>query len=187
MNKIILASKSPRRRELMALLPWSFEVYTKEVEEQIEDNLSVRENVEKLALIKAQAVAEEKPYIIIGADTVVCLEGRVMGKPKSELEAREMLSELSGRWHSVFTGVAIIEANCNKVKTFSIETKVKMQVLSEQEIIDYIKTKEPMDKAGSYGIQGYGAVFIEQIKGDYTNVVGLPVHSVYSELKSMMR
>lgn len=109
-----------------------------------------------------------------------------MGKPKDKVQARQMLEKLSGKAHYVFTGVAIVCKSQKVVESFCIETKVKMKQLSEQEIEDYIETQEPLDKAGTYGIQGYGARYIEGIQGDYYNVMGLPVHALYERLKSLL-
>lgn len=187
MRELVLASQSPRRKELMALLPWDFVIKTKEVEEIIDKSLTPYENVMALALQKAEAVAEEcQGKIVIGADTVVCLEGRIMGKPKDKEDAAQMLKSLSGKMHQVFTGVALVNKEEKICDTFYVETSVKMQELSESEIEEYLLTKEPFDKAGAYGIQGYGARYIESIAGDYYNVMGLPVHTLYGKLKEIL-
>ncbi len=181
MKKIILASSSPRRRELIQLLGYPFEVCSRQVEESINPQFSPEENVKYLAKIKAEAVAKEyKSEWIIGADTMVCLRNHILGKPKNEAEAEKMLQLLSGEKHRVITGVALIKENT--VINFCETTYVQMKVLSIQEIKQYIATGEPMDKAGAYGIQGKGAVFIEGIQGDYYNVVGLPIHQIYKRL-----
>lgn len=183
MKTILLASQSPRRRELVSLLPWSFKVCVKEVEEKIDLLQPAYENVKNLALQKAEAVAQSHPSEwVIGADTVVCYEGHILGKPKDEQAAYEMLKMLSGKVHKVYTGVAIVHKEKGCTRTFYEETKVTMQQLTDEEINDYISTKEPLDKAGAYGIQGFGARYIVGIEGDYFNVVGLPVHAVYTEL-----
>lgn len=187
MNSLVLASQSPRRKELMALLPWEFVIQTKETEEVISEALSPEENVMSLALQKAQAVAEEcRDQIVIGADTIVCLEGKIMGKPKDEEDAFKMLQSLSGKAHQVFTGVALVNKEAGIAESFYVETSVKMQELAQDEIAAYLLTKEPFDKAGAYGIQGYGARYIESIVGDYYNVMGLPVHTLYTKLKSIL-
>ncbi|MBE6022844.1 MAG: septum formation inhibitor Maf [Cellulosilyticum sp.] len=184
MKPILLASQSPRRKQLVQLLPWRFEVCTEEVEEQIDEALTPEENVQALARQKAEAVALKYPdQWVIGADTVVCYEGKIMGKPKDEVDAKNILNKLSGKTHQVYTGVALIHQDKGVIQTFYQETQVTMQLLSEEEIETYIQTKEPMDKAGAYGIQGYGARYIVGIKGDYYNVMGLPVHQLYQELK----
>lgn len=188
MESLILASGSPRRKELMQLLPWSFEVKTSEVVEVICETLSPEENVKALAYQKANAVAKDYPYrIVIGADTVVCLNGEIMGKPQNRTQAQIMLEQLSGKEHDVYTGVAIIGRDEGISETFYIETKVKMQSLSRDEIEAYLLTNEPFDKAGAYGIQGYGARYIEKIEGDYYSVMGLPVHALYRKLKEQFK
>ena len=187
MKGLVLASQSPRRKELMTLLPWQFEIQVKEVEEIINLEWSPQENVKSLAMQKAQAVGKENlNQIIIGADTIVCLNGEIMGKPKDEVHAKAMLKKLSGQIHHVFTGVAILCKERRIKESFYIETKVKMQDLSDKEIDNYLQTKEPFDKAGAYGIQGYGARYIEGIEGDYYNVMGLPVHALYEKLKTLL-
>ncbi|MBU3803371.1 MAG: septum formation inhibitor Maf [Candidatus Cellulosilyticum pullistercoris] len=188
MESLILASGSPRRKELMQILPWPFEVKTKEVVEVISETLSPEENVKALAYQKASAVAKDYPSrIVIGADTVVCLDGEIMGKPQDRMQAQMMLERLSGKEHHVYTGVAIIGRDEEISETFYVETKVKMQSLSREEIEAYILTNEPMDKAGAYGIQGYGARYIERIEGDYYSVMGLPVHALYEKLKKQFK
>lgn len=169
---IILASQSPRRRELLKYITNDFEVKTANVDETLEEGISPDKAVEYLSKIKA------KPFkngvdTIIGADTVVSIDGKILGKPRDKADAFDMIKELSGREHSVFTGVTVI---CkNEEKTFSVETKVKFFDLSDDEINAYIATGEPFDKAGAYGIQGFGSLLVEKIDGDYFNVVGLPV------------
>ena len=187
MKPILLASQSPRRKQLVELLPWEFEVCTEEVEEQIDLYLGAEANVQALAKQKAEAVAYKYPdQWVMGADTVVCYQGKIMGKPKDEEDAKSILQRLSGQTHQVYTGVAIINKCKNIEHTFYQETQVTMQVLSDEEISMYIKSKEPLDKAGAYGIQGYGARYITGIQGDYYNVMGLPVHEVYTQLKKMI-
>lgn len=181
MTKIILASNSPRRKELIKLLGYPFEICSREVEELINPQLPPEENVKHLAKLKAEAVAKDyREHLVIGADTMVCLQDHVLGKPKSEADAEEMLQLLSGKKHRVITGVAFVRGD--EVITFCETTYVQMKELTRAEIKAYIATKEPMDKAGAYGIQGKGAVFIERIDGDYYNVVGLPIHQVYKRL-----
>lgn len=183
MQTIILASQSPRRKQLVELLPWQFEIHTEEVEEQIDSNLTPEQNVQELARQKAEAVAFKYPTKwVVGADTVVCYGGKIMGKPRDEEDAKVILRLLSGKTHQVYTGVAIIHKESGVTHTFYKETKVTMQILTESEIEDYVASKEPLDKAGAYGIQGYGARYISEIQGDYYNVVGLPVHELYKVL-----
>ena len=183
MADIILASASPRRKELLTLAGVDFTVKAADVEEVIPENASPDEVVMSLALQKAQAVSKDNAdCIVIGSDTVVALDGVILGKPKDEENAREMLIARSGRSHTVYTGVAIIHGE--KTKSFCEATEVVFNELSQEEILNYIATKEPMDKAGAYGIQGKGCVLVEKIVGDYFNVVGLPVSRLYKELKS---
>jgi septum formation protein len=183
MSDIILASSSPRRKELMNLLGMKFEIATKEVEEHIDENLKPEENVKELALKKARAVAlDYENNLIIGCDTVVALENIIMGKPKDRQDAMSTLRYLSGKEHCVYTGVAIICKEKNIENTFYEMTRVKMKALTDEEINDYVDTNEPLDKAGSYGIQGRGAIYIEGIAGDYYNVMGLPLCRLYKEL-----
>ena len=179
---LILASKSPRRKELMEYIGEPFEIASAEVDESYDEKLSPSEIVEYLSKIKAMPLKNEKD-IVIGADTVVAIEGKILGKPRDEKDAFSMLKTLSGKPHSVFTGVTLVKGD--KVKTFSVETKVYFYPLSDEKIKEYIKTNEPMDKAGSYAIQGKGCLFIEKIEGDYFNVVGLPVSRLKQELDIM--
>ncbi|MBP3443052.1 MAG: septum formation inhibitor Maf [Clostridia bacterium] len=182
MADIILASASPRRRELLSTAGVEFTVKVADVEEIIDEGLSADGVVMSLALQKAQAVAAENPdSVIIGADTVVVLDGKILGKPESEENAVEMLTALSGRSHTVYTGVAIIKGD--KVKNFCEATQVEFYDLTKEEIEAYVATKDCMDKAGAYGIQTNGCVLIRKIDGDYFNVVGLPVSKVYRELR----
>lgn len=178
---IILASQSPRRQELLKLITSDFEIKVSNVDETLPDKITPKEAVMYLSKIKAEPFADGDD-IVIGADTVVALDGKILGKPKSEENAKEMLRFLSGRTHSVFTGVTL--TSNKKVKTFAVETKVKFFELTNEEIDAYIKTKEPFDKAGAYGIQGYGSLLVEKIDGDYFNVVGLPVSTLARELKA---
>ncbi len=182
MAEIILASASPRRRELMEKVGLQFTVKVADICEIIPENATPDEAVMSLALQKAQAVAAENPdSVVIGADTVVALGDEILGKPRSEENAAELLKKLSGKSHTVYTGVAIIHGE--KSKSFCEATEVEFYTLSDREIADYVATKEPMDKAGAYGIQGKGAVLVKRIDGDYFNVVGLPVAKLYRELR----
>lgn len=182
MADIILASASPRRKELLSLAGVDFSVKVADVNEVIPENAKPDEVVMSLAMQKAQAVANENPdSIVIGSDTVVALDGEILGKPKSEENAAQMLAMLSGRSHTVYTGVAIIHGE--KVKSFCEATEVVFNPLTKEEILRYVATGEPMDKAGAYGIQGKGCVLVKKIDGDYFNVVGLPVSKLYRELR----
>ena len=184
MAELILASGSPRRKELLETAGLDFKVIVADVDERIPDGATPQEAVKALALQKAQAVAKDyEKSIVIGADTVVVCDGEILGKPKNEDDAFNMLRSLSGRTHSVCTGVALI--NDTEIRNFCEVTEVEFYNLSDDEIKAYIKTGEPMDKAGAYGIQGKGCVLVKQIVGDYFNVVGLPVSKVYRELSDL--
>ncbi len=186
MNTIILASKSPRRKELMGLIPIAFEVQTKEVEEHIDPSLSAKGNVCSLAKQKAEAVAQEnEEATVIGCDTVVVFEGEILGKPQDAQDACRMLKKLSGKTHFVYTGVSLMNKSKGIEETFAISSKVMMKAISEEEIKWYVSTGEPLDKAGAYGIQGQAAMFIEKIEGDYFNIVGLPIQALYERLKAL--
>ena len=181
MAGLILASGSPRRRELLSIAGLDFEVIVADIEEKIPDGATPQEAVMSLALQKADAVAKQNPErTVIGADTVVVCDGAILGKPKDEADAFKMLRALSGRVHTVCTGVAIIRGS--EIKNFCEVTEVEFHELTDDEILAYVRTGEPMDKAGAYGIQGRGCVLVKRINGDYFNVVGLPVSRVYREL-----
>lgn len=185
---LILASSSPRRRELLSLLDIPFTVQSSEADETLPENSSPEQAVLLLAKRKAKAVQEAggnvRPIIIVSADTVVSLQGAIFGKPQNREEAFSMLSALSGQTHRVYTGVCILSPMDTSL--FSVCTEVTFYPLSEKEIWDYIATGEPMDKAGAYGIQGRGALFVQEIKGDYYNVVGLPIARVSRALAGLM-
>ena len=179
---LILASSSPRRIELLRRLGIRFEVRKPLWETRIisDDPVEVARYV---ALEKARNVAGfYTEGIVIGADTIVVIDNKILGKPRSIDEAREFLMMLSGRYHEVITGIALIDAATNKEVVDHEVTRVKFKELSNEEIELYIKSGEPMDKAGAYGIQGLAAFFIERIEGDYYNVVGLPIHKLYKLL-----
>jgi len=184
MKEIILASSSPRRKELLELVNIPFKVHPSDVNEEIDQPLPPNKVVEELALRKAKDIAKNyQQEIIIGADTIVVLSNEILGKPCNEQEAHQMLSKLQGRVHEVYSGVAVIDSKTGETVVSHRVTKVHMQSLTDEQIKAYIETKEPMDKAGSYGIQGIGAIFIEQIEGDYFNVVGLPLSLLTNILK----
>ena len=184
MIKIVLASKSPRRSELLQQMGLEFDMPASNLPEQITKE-KPEEIVMELSLQKAREVAKEKPEtLVIGADTIVVCHGTIMGKPKDEQEAVTMLENLSGHAHQVLTGVTLIKNRTEEV-TFFEETKVKVAKLSQEEISAYVATKDCMDKAGAYGIQGEFAKFITGIEGDYNNVVGFPIARTYQELKKM--
>ncbi|MDE6470385.1 MAG: Maf family protein [Eubacterium sp.] len=172
---IILASKSPRRKELLSLITGDFVIKTADVDETLPKDIMPDKAVEYLSKIKAEPFNNGSDTII-GADTVVAIDGIILGKPENRDDAFNMLKMLSGKYHSVFTGVTVIKPD-NTI-TFSIETKVKFFDLTDEEINSYINTDEPYDKAGSYGIQGKGSLLVEKIDGDYFNVVGLPISTL---------
>lgn len=187
---IYLASASPRRQELLTQIGIKYEVRVSGADEDIEET-DPRHIVEQLSIYKAQAVAKEledegvTDYCVIGADTVVACDEKVLGKPLDEADAKKMLKLLSGRGHQVYTGVTLIMHKDGTEKTlinFHEVTTVNMYELSDAEIDAYIATGEPMDKAGAYGIQARAAAYVSGIEGDYYNVVGLPVARLYHEL-----
>ena len=181
MKHIILASASPRRKEILELADLKFDVMPSDAQE-ITTKTAPNEVVMELASIKAKDIYKksEKQSMIVGADTVVAYQGQILGKPTDEADAKRMLTMLSGQTHEVYTGVCIIEDG--KTKTFYEETKVTFYEISDEQIDHYIKTGEPMDKAGSYGIQGKAAVFIKVIEGDYYNLVGFPIARFFQEI-----
>lgn len=172
--KIVLASNSPRRKELLGLIFSEFEVCALDVDETVTSGTPPDKTVEQLAMKKAYAVAEKYPdCVVIGSDTVVALDNEILGKPRDEAHAKEMLKMLSHRSHKVYTGVSVVwGGNCY---FFSESTSVTFAKMSTEQIDAYVATGEPMDKAGAYGIQGKAALFISSISGDYYTVMGLPV------------
>lgn len=191
---IILASGSPRRKELLSQAGYRFKIEVSDADENITADFP-GDLVEELSFRKASAVARrhekknEKACVIIGADTVVVLDGKVLGKPDGEDGAVAMLQALSGRTHQVYTGVTLLlmkDGILCETRRFHVCTDVTMRELSLQEIKSYVKTGEPLDKAGAYGIQGRAAVFISGICGDYYNVVGLPICRTAQELEKMI-
>ena len=202
--RIILASKSPRRKELLSRIGVEFECIVSDREEKITCS-EPEQVVEELSNQKAEYVFEiirnqngfgRESALIIGADTIVVCDGEIMGKPKNEEDAYMMLKGLSGRSHSVWTGVTVLFVNMDKdglfkensvrTETFACETRVYMYDITDVEIKEYIKTGEPMDKAGAYGIQGIATKFIERIDGDFNNVVGLPLSKLYQKIKNIL-
>ena len=180
--KVILASKSPRRKELLEMLKIDFDIIVSDADEQIDHNNDLVKEIEKLSYRKAQAVFKDhQDALVIGSDTVVRIADQVLGKPKDHDEAKAMLRSLSDKTHEVVTAVTILYQD--QIETFSSIAKVTFYPLSEQEIEDYIATNEPFDKAGSYAIQGDAARFIRSIEGDYYTIVGLPLAELYHRLK----
>ncbi len=206
-KRIILGSASPRRRELLAQIGMEFEVRVSDKEEVYTSSIP-EEIVKELSLMKAENVASElleniaddhtgnttdtdrdiKSTVIIGADTIVVLDDEILGKPSDEEDAVRMLTRLQGREHRVYTGVAVLDFGPDGEKTvinYPVGTKVYVNAMTEDEIRAYAATKDPLDKAGAYGIQGRFAAYIDRIDGDYYNVVGLPVSRVYRTLKEI--
>lgn len=172
---MILASQSPRRKELLGYITKDFKIIPAVGEEVIPEGTSPEETVLALSRQKAEEIyADNKRETIIAADTIVAIDGEILGKPHDKAHAAEMLNKLSGRVHSVFTGVCVIFADGSR-ENFAEETKVEFYPLTEHEIADYIATGDPMDKAGAYGIQEKGAANVKGIVGDFYNVMGLPV------------
>lgn len=189
-SKIILASGSPRRKELLLQIGIVPEIIVSHVEEKITSDIPA-EVVMSLAEQKAVDVAKEmlEGTVILGSDTVVAADGKILGKPKSHEEAYEMIRRLAGRSHQVYTGVCLVkkgpEGEADTVVSFYDETDVNVSPMTEKEIREYADSEEPMDKAGSYAVQGFFARYIDGLKGSYANVMGLPVHLVYQELKKL--
>lgn len=194
-KRIILGSASPRRRELLSQIGVEFEVRVSDKEEIYKSSIP-EEIVKELSLMKAENVASDlleniaddsiKDTVVIGADTIVVLDDEILGKPSDEEDAVRMLTRLQGREHWVYTGVAVLDFGPEGEKTvinYPVGTKVYVNAMTEDEIRAYVATKDPLDKAGAYGIQGRFAAYIDRIDGDYYNVVGLPVSRVYRTLR----
>ena len=181
LEHLVLASASPRRAEILRAVNWSFETSPAEIDESLGDEEAPAAYVERLARAKATKIAEERLFgLVLGADTtVVSAGGRILGKPHDAGDAEQMLRSLSGNWHDVLTGVALVRAETKECRVAHERTRVRFAELSDEEIAWYVTTEEPMDKAGAYAVQGRAALFIEAIEGDYWNVVGLPVRLVY--------
>ena len=182
MNNVILASASPRRKELLGLITKEFKIIPSCVEEAVPDGVPPEKQPEYLARLKAEDIAKKYPHdIVIGADTSVIIDDCVLGKPDGREQAKAMLSRLSGRTHKVETGCAVIKNG--ECRSFSSVTEVEFYPLEDKEIEEYIATGEPFDKAGAYGIQGKGGLLVKAIRGDWYNVVGLPVARLARTLK----
>ena len=186
---IILASASPRRAEILRTVGWPFEALPVDIDESRRADEKAVDYVQRLAREKADAAAGRLPAsVILAADTTVTIDDHILEKPAGESDARRMLQLLKNRWHQVLTGIAIINRETSRTIVAHEETEVKFAAMSDEEIDWYVNSGEPMDKAGAYAIQGLGARFIEEIKGDYFNVVGLPLRLVYEVfLKSLSR
>jgi len=187
MKKLILASASPRRKDLLKTLGLEFDIIPSNVEENIEGIPFSNALIEELALSKAQDVASkaDNSSVVIGADTVVVVDSVILGKPKDEQDAAKMLKMLSGRTHSVVSGIAVVDKSSGKILTDSVESLVTFRDLDDEEINNYIKTGEPLDKAGAYAIQGYASIFVSFIKGDCNNIIGLSTYKLAEMLKEV--
>ena len=183
---LILASKSPRRAEILRAAGWEFEMLAANIDETRHESEMAVDYVRRLAQSKAEAVAQRvQAGLVLGADTIVVVDNEILGQPRDEQEARRMLRLLSGKWHEVLTGVAVVNvADDHKMVDHQV-TRVRFADISAEEIEWYLSTGETSDKAGAYAIQGYGAVFIEEVQGDYFNIVGLPIRLVYKLLSGV--
>jgi len=184
MRKIVLASASPRRKELLEKIGLKFEVDASNCAEEIDPALEPDELVRRISLAKAKSVASRhKDALIIAADTIGVIGKKLLGKPHTADEARKMLAQISGKSHEVITGFTVLDTATDKTITKTVTTKVYINKLTGNEIDAYVQTGEPLDKAGAYGIQGLGAVIVEKIEGDYYNVVGLPLSALAAVLQ----
>ena len=190
MPNIILASQSPRRKELLEKHHIPFTVYVTDTDETVAQSLTPQATVEEISRRKAESAAvrfSHERTLIIAADTVVALDGEIFGKPVDEADACRMLRALSGRVHSVFTSVTLVmqERGVAKYHTFVCETKVHFKHLTDTDILQYVRSGEPFDKAGGYAIQGLASAFVEKIEGDFDNVVGLPMTALLAAMKEV--
>lgn len=184
MKKIILASASPRRKELLEKIGVKFDVEPSHHQETLDITSEPHRLAQRLSFEKAQAIARNhRDALIIAADTIAVLDSQILGKPRTETEARRMLEALNGKWHSVITGFTIMDTGSGKTVSRTVETRVYLRKLTPDEINAYIASKEPLDKAGGYAIQGLGAVIVDRIEGDYYNVIGLPLSALAECLK----
>jgi septum formation protein len=184
--RIILASGSPRRAEILNTINWPFEVVSPDIDETRSANEDAMTYVKRLALAKAQAVAQRVTgSLIVAADTTVVIGEQILEKPNDQNDARRMLRELSGQWHQVITGVALVDTITSESRVDIATTEVKFATMSLDEIDWYVSSGEPMDKAGAYAIQGLGARFVEGIRGDFFNVMGLPVRLLYELMQEL--
>jgi nucleoside triphosphate pyrophosphatase len=185
-SRIVLASASPRRADLLTAIGVGFELAPSNILERPHPDEAPADYIMRLARAKVIEVARRREAgLVIGADTIVVLDGRLMGKPEDESDAERMLKMLSGKWHAVMTGVSLYDVSTKREVADYDKTLVKFAALTEKEIDWYVKTGEPMDKAGAYAIQGRGAMFIDEIAGNYHNVVGLPIPLVYRLAKRL--
>lgn len=184
MSKLILASASPRRQALLSQLGTPFTVLPANIDERYHVGEVPRDYIIRMSRTKAQQVAQQYPGAwVLGADTIVTLDHRILGKPKDTADAAAMLSSLSGRVHAVMTGLALVQHSQGYMALDTVSTRVYFRSLSEADIAAYIATEEPFDKAGAYAIQGYASAFVERYEGCYTNVVGLPLQRTIAMLR----
>lgn len=185
--RLVLASTSPRRRDLLTAIGLRFQIVPANIDEGVADNESPVAHVKRLAVAKARQVSEKIPDSwVLGADTIVVKDKQILGKPRDEQEAKRMLSMLSHATHTVYTGYALVHArHPEKVKIQYARSSVRIRRLTAEEIAAYVRTGEPMDKAGAYAVQGIGAAIVERVSGSYTNVVGLPLCEVAQDLKEL--
>jgi septum formation protein len=178
-KKLVLASGSPRRAEILERASWPHEVIVAGIDESLQPDEQAAAYVQRLARSKAQAVAQRlEQGLVLGADTTVVIEGQILGQPEDDADARRMLKLLNGKWHEVLTGVALVRVGGESRVDYET-TRVRFAEMSESEIDWYISTGEPFGKAGAYAIQGKASLFIEEIEGDYFNIMGLPIRLVY--------
>jgi septum formation protein len=178
-KKLVLASGSPRRAEILERASWPHEVIVAGIDESLQPDEQAAAYVQRLARSKAQAVAQRlEQGLVLGADTTVVIEGQILGQPEDDVDARRMLKLLNGKWHEVLTGVALVRVGGESRVDYET-TRVRFAEMSESEIDWYISTGEPFGKAGAYAIQGKASLFIEEIEGDYFNIMGLPIRLVY--------
>jgi len=182
--QLILASQSPRRKALMELFPMPVQIRVADIDESMDPAKPPFEEVARVSLAKARAILREETDVVVAADTIVVCQGQVLGKPADPEQAKQMLRLLSGRSHQVMTGLCVLQGARERVVTEV--TDVCFRILTEQEIERYVRSGEPMDKAGAYGIQGRGALFVQKILGDYYNVMGLPVCRLGQILREMV-
>lgn len=184
MAKLVLASASPRRQGLMEMLGFNFTIVPSNINEEEYKDLNPIDMVKDLARAKAEEIAGlVEDTVVIGSDTIVVLDDKILGKPSDQSEAMAILKKLQNRKHSVLTGIAVWDTVSGKVLVDYDKTDVFMGSIKDEDILEYVKTDEPMDKAGAYGIQGIGGIFVEKIEGSYFTVMGLPIHKLVKMLK----
>ncbi len=184
MSPLILASGSPRRQEFLQILGLDFRIVVSNTEEPLFAGGDPSEYVMEVSETKARIVSRSHPeHWVLGADTVVVINGKVLGKPRTTMEAAVMLEQLSGRWHEVYSGFCIVHQETGALVKEAVRSRVRMRELSAAEIASYVATGEPMDKAGGYAIQGIGAFMVDKIEGSYTNVVGLPLSELVDAME----